>query len=306
MTRTADRYDRVSRCAVLAFGLAMIVVLPQALAAEPIVHPGRAAPEIVLAGKPFPLMFRAEPGEKVLAAALVGPYSRAEVKLSNASEGEYIYDKTAAASCNYRASATVPADCPADLYDLVIRTNKREVTAQKAVEVLKAFRKRYTLVHVSDAHITKNWTGDLATGYDPGTKQVEQVVNTINIIGADFVIHTGDCIMDYTRPNVAGMDAKRKWECFYEGSGGVRSFHGLSCPFFATAGNHDHYKAKNDAGQYAEYNGLRTFGFAYGTGRFMAIDDSLAKDIPAQLAKLKAFLKQAGPGEFRAFASISR
>ena len=291
--------NALGRRAMLVALVLCALCLP--VAAATIVHPGRAAPAIVQAGDAFVLLLKIAPGEKVVGVALTGPHNSVAATIDDSVAGEYVYDATAKASCNLRAGASVPADCPEELYDLTVRTDKREAVAARAVKVVKAFRKRYTLVHVTDAHITKDWTGHLETGHDPCMKQIEQIVRAVNIIGPEFVIHTGDAIMDSTKPAVAGMDVARQWECFYEGSGGVRTFHGLSAPFFATAGNHDHFEANGKtAAQYAEQNGLRTFGFAYGTGRFMALDDSLAKDMPAQIKVLDAFLKQAGPGEFRA------
>ena len=274
---------------------------------SPIVHPFNACPEIVVAGKVMTIMFKAADGESVTSVALQGPFQRIDIpaKGLRAERGSFSYDPVYDARYTLRLSVTVPADCPADLYDLIVKTNKREAVSLKSVDVIKGYRRRYTVVHVTDAHIARNWTGgDIKTGHPPVLEHLAQIINVVNIIGPDFVVHTGDGITNFNRSTeLAQPGIDMKWGCFWDGKGKWRGMHGFDAPVFNAAGNHDHYEEPGcQAEQYLRYNGLRTFGMAYGTGRFLFLDDSLGKfqkDPTPQFKVLDDFLAKAGPGQLR-------
>lgn len=292
-------------------GLLAVGVAAGLARAGAIVHPWRAAPTIVHRGEAFPILFHAEPGERITGVTLVSRHQRIEIPAGNVASrrGDFPFDPVLDARCTLRATVTVPAGSPADLYDLVVRTNRREVTSKHAVNVIREYRKRFTIVHISDTHIARNWVGDLKTGYPPGLEHLAGIVAVSNIIAPDFVAVTGDNIVNFHRNSeLAEPDSARKWECFYEGSAGYKGIFGFHAPTFVVPGNHDCGVGVTDrtqsVGLYVELNGLRTYGFRYGKTRVIACDDVLggyrsAKDIPAQFKALEAYLAEAGAGDMR-------
>jgi len=276
-----------------------------------VVYPWRAAPTIVRTGDKFQIMFKAKEGEVIAGITLQGPYQKIDIPAGNVTSkrGDFSYDPSLDVKYSLKVEAIVPAGSPADVYDLAIRTNRREVVSKHSVNVISQYRKRYTIVHITDTHMARNWIGNLETGYPPGLEHLAKIMEVANIIAPDIVVVTGDNIVNFNRnPELAEPGTARKWECFYEGSGGYAGIFGFQAPAFAVPGNHDCGVGVTDrtksVRQYIELNGLRSFGFSYGTTRFIACDDVLGgyrdkQDIPMQFSALDAYLNKAGAGQMR-------
>ncbi|MGD8628255.1 MAG: metallophosphoesterase, partial [bacterium] len=93
--------------------------------------------------------------------------------------------------------AEVPADAEPCLYDLVVTYDGgMEDTTRHAVSVIPAFKEDYYFVHVTDTHLPTHEFS--SNGWiSPDTSEMvdfREVIDDINLINPEFVIHTGDLV----------------------------------------------------------------------------------------------------------------
>jgi hypothetical protein len=129
--------------------------------------------------------------------------------------------------------AQVPADAEPCLYDLVVtHDGGMEDTTRHAVRVIPAFKDDYYFVHVTDTHLP---THEFSSGgwISPDTSEMvdfREVINDINLINPEFVIHTGDLINEGELEDYLDVRAYTKAQAILAE---------LEVPVFLVAGNHD-------------------------------------------------------------------
>jgi predicted MPP superfamily phosphohydrolase len=296
-----------------------------------IVYPWRAVKAITGSGTSFNILFNNIYAAQVDSAILEGPFNRVILGIDSVSTGRFEYDTFTHASVNNRIRASVPAGTPEDLYNLVIKCGGETHVSLKSVKVISQFKEAHSFIHISDLHMTRQWIGTPENGYAKELELFDRFTQVANVIDPDFIIITGDNIMDYTRINAdstgwGGINitdaAKRplveeKWKSCFEGSSGFRGIDGLDSPVFIIPGNHDYYGVpqndyKSKALQWNNLCGIRVYGLSYAGTRIIASDDFLGDpvtDIPdkapmsgLQGKVLENFLRQYGPGLIRIMA----
>ncbi|MCF7832715.1 MAG: metallophosphoesterase [Candidatus Marinimicrobia bacterium] len=129
--------------------------------------------------------------------------------------------------------AYLPSEMFYGLYDLKITCTGSDSLdiSEQALYIIPEYKDSFTFVHVTDTHLpTHNFWGD--EGVDTDTTELDdfrEVINDINIINPDFVLHTGDFIND-GELEVLGIPSI---------SSAKRLLHELEVPLFLVAGNHD-------------------------------------------------------------------
>ncbi len=259
-----------------------------------IVYPWRATRSIVENKNTFEILFNNIDDRAVQSVALESKYHKTILKIKSIKKGKFEYDNFTKAYVNSKILVEVPPDTPEDLYNLIIKCGGTIHISTKAVKVIKEFKKSHLFIHISDTHVTRQWIGTPEDGYGKELELLDKFIDVANIINPDFIITTGDNIMDYTRinANAAGWGGKKikgalkapslveKWVNYYDGSHGLRGIHGLNSPVFSLPGNHDFYGlAKDDftskAAQWNKMCGLREYGFRYGNTTVATVDDFL-------------------------------
>jgi hypothetical protein len=97
----------------------------------------------------------------------------------------------------WRLTAEVPTGVLGEIFDLsVTASGGLTDVARHAVKVLPSFRSDYYFVHITDTHLPTH-----LYYYQPGassdsvaTGDLRAVINDINIINPEFVLHTGDLV----------------------------------------------------------------------------------------------------------------
>ena len=276
-----------------SISLGLVLLSSNYLWAGKIINPWRTTTAIVKSGESFEVWFEADPGQTIDAVTLQGPYNKVAAT-PKVTTGSWLYDQTSSSTYNTRINITVPADVPADRYDLILHTSGGTTGSPKSVKVVRDFKSDYYILHLSDTHSFQN-------GYEATQEKTSTIVDIANIIGPEIVFETGDNLY---RPSDARMNQ------YFDGdhSRGTRGFNDFNAPVFIAAGNHDYDMDKDDAdGNYKEkavwYNhwwGLQAFNFSYGDGRFMVINNGWEGYDPSwQISEALSWLKSKGRGNFR-------
>lgn len=296
--------------------LILIISLSSNVLAGKIVYPWRATTAIVKQGETFEVWFNADAGQTVNAIELQSAYIKVNPTITNTVNQTWIYDKWSENTCNLKLTITVPANTPADRYDLILKTSSGDEISLAAVKVIKEFKSSFYVFHISDAH---RWQGS----YD-GVKILQNVSTTIdiaNIIDPEIVVETGD--NHYPNTNNAAS-TKQRTNDFYNGfMNGTEFVNGLNqffAPVFTVPGNHDtpqkNYQlepgypnpgyTKVPSVAWNDLYGLQAHNFVYGNARFIGLNNAWFLDestgIPNfehQTDEAKVWLNQAGKGTFR-------
>ena len=238
-----------------------------------IVYPWNATTAIVKVGNSFTIWFNADVNQNVTAVELRSPYLAAvATTMATPKIGTWEYDITSKNTYNRQITVTVPANTPADRYDLIVLTSTGEVISKSAVKVIKNYKVNYTVVHLSDIHLQDvNYRNALLE------KRLTAIVNMVNIIDPEIVVSTGDNLYWHTSTFQGRVDM------FYEGdeSAGFKGLHDLHAATFTLVGNHDFEETEDDwSGDYPrkarfwnKYQGIQAYNFVYGNARFMAINN---------------------------------
>lgn len=258
-----------------------------------IVYPWRATTAIVKSGKSFEVWLNADQSQIVNSVQLVGPYNTLNVNII-IKKGNWVYDITSENTYNTNITVNVPANCPADRYDIVLNTSSGKVISPAGVKVIKAYKSSYYIVHFSDIHAFQK-------GNESALNRISTIVDIVNIINPELVFNTGDNLY---RPN-----EKRMNELFAGDNKTInKGLNHLSAAIFTVAGNHDFdfdnlheegfYKEKADG--WNKWWGLQAYTFKYGDGRFLAINNGWQGFNPApQFAAIGNWLKKVGVGNLR-------
>ncbi|MCX6309368.1 MAG: metallophosphoesterase [Bacteroidia bacterium] len=265
-----------------------------------IVYPWRATTAIVKSGETFEVWFNADQGETVKSVQLVGPYSTmgARIKIKKAS---WVYDVTSMNTYNTNITVSVPANCPADRYDIVLNTSSGLVRSLAGAKVIKGYKPSYYILHFSDAHAFQK-------GSETVLNRISTIVEMANIINPELVFNTGDNLY---RPTEDRMNQ------LFAGNAGqsTKGLNSLNAATFTVPGNHDYdfdklaekgfYKEKSD--WWNTWWGLQTYHFKYDNARFMVTNNGWDGFNPVQqIAATNAWLQKVGKGNFRLSAAHIR
>ena len=129
---------------------------------------------------------------------------------------------------------TVPAGTPEEVYALVLTSDVTAPdTAQHAVKVLPAFRGDYYFAQISDTHLPEHAFssgGSINTADTTGMADFDTVIEDLNVIHPEFVIHTGDLVNEGELEEYLGM---------YEMGRAQAMLSHLDAPVWVSSGNHD-------------------------------------------------------------------
>ncbi len=303
-----------SQISILTF-VFCFTIFQTAFSQNKIIFPWRAAPHIVEQGNTFELLLKHDGSVPIDSVILNGPYTRAVCEITSSTAGNFVYDQFTQEAANLKIRVAVPDGTPEDMYDLFVYAGDQESVSKRSLKVVRTFKSEYTLLHISDTHVSRNWTGTSDNGHAEELILMDKLVEVINIIGPDLVINTGDLIMDYTRFNpapdgwggskVLGIKDKpyidEKWNNYYEGAKGLKGIQAMNAPVFSLPGNHDFYGVTSDLDKSTQWNencGLRVYGFSYGDTRYLMADDNLG-DQNEYSNVFAPYLGNAGPGNLR-------
>ena len=291
-----------------------------------IIYPFRADPVIVQSGKNFHILYNNSGGHSIDSVTLKAEYWNVKLTLDSVQKGHFEYDMFTRQSTNNKIWVSVPANAPEEMYDLMVYAAGETFIAKRAVKVVKTFSDKHTFIHISDTHVSRNWVGTANNGYAKELELLDRFISVANIICPDFVVVTGDLIMNYTRfdadengwggTEVSSATAKpgvvEKYQSYFEGAKGFRGVQAIDAPVFSTTGNHDFYGVKEDdymakSLQWNNYCGKRVFTFSYAGTRMLLSDNYLGDpvvDIPANATMsgyqgqlFEHFLKTNGEGK---------
>jgi hypothetical protein len=129
---------------------------------------------------------------------------------------------------------TVPAGTPEEMYDLSLTSNGTlPDVASHSVKVIPAFRGSYYFAQISDTHLpehTFSTSSGINTADTTGMADFDAVINDLNVIHPEFILHTGDLVNEGELEEYLGM---------YEMGRAQGMISRLFAPMFVISGNHD-------------------------------------------------------------------
>jgi len=256
----------------LAFSIMMLIFIVSTPAwCGNIVYPWRSTTAIVKSGESFEVWFNASSGQTVNSIQLKGPFNTVSVTMSIVS-GNWVYDPLSGNTYNNKITVTIPADTPAERYDIVLNTSTGDVTSYGGVKVVTKFKDEYYLMHISDGHLYQS-------GYDTDAllSKKSAMIDIANIIDAQIIIETGDNMY-----NVRNHPERETYYFLGNDALGTKGMAKASAATFLTAGDHEGLNA-NDWSQgtvqensdfFNDYWGIQNHCFKYGNGRFMTLNNA--------------------------------
>ncbi len=304
-----------------AFFIALFFILfitPDGWAGK-IIYPWRASTAMVKAGDSFEVWFIADELQTVDSIVLTSPHIDIIPTGFSSVTGSWIYDEWSGNTYNTKITINVPADVPADRYDVKLITSSGDEISRAAVKIIKEYRDSYYILHMTDAH---RWQGAREDTEDIIHHEVSAVIDAANIIDPVVFIETGDS--HYPNTNNPGMTEQRIQE-FMRGHSSVRGLNEANAAVFMIPGNHDtqqkdYNKEKEQYGDpeylkvvaqwYNESYGLTTMNFSYGNTRFSGINNGwsprtggghpdFVPNYGWQLERSVDWINQQGKGNFR-------
>jgi hypothetical protein len=128
----------------------------------------------------------------------------------------------------------VPAGLPEEIYDLVLSSaGTSDDTAHHAVKVIPDYRASYYFAQVSDTHLPEHALssgGSINPADTSGMADFQAVIEDLNLIHPEFIIHTGDFVNEGELEEYLGM---------YEMGRAQGMIDRLRDPMFVSSGNHD-------------------------------------------------------------------
>ena len=236
-----------------------------------IVYPWHATTAILKDGENFEVWYNASAGQTVNSIQLKSDFLSVNTSISTVS-GNWTYDPVSGNTYNTKITVTVPADTPADRYDLQLNTSTGLETSSGGVKVVKSFKQEYYVVHISDGHLYQS-------GYDSDVilQRKSLIVQMSNIMDAEILIETGDNM--YNIKN----HPEREIEYFIGKSTiGTIGMSKASAATFAVAGDHEGLNGNDftlgtdqeNSDFMNDYWGLQNHSFKYGSARFMMLNNA--------------------------------
>ena len=131
-------------------------------------------------------------------------------------------------------SFMVPQHVPEEIYDLTLACSTCPAdTARHAVKVIRQFKDDFYFAQISDTHLPSHaFSSDygFSTSDTTGLIDFNAVIDDLNLIHPEFVLHTGDVVNEGELEEYLGM---------YEMGRAQGMISRLRDPLFLVAGNHD-------------------------------------------------------------------
>lgn len=163
-------------------------------------------PVIIQSGGSFEIQLKALSSASGFGATIKTPYFSKELNITSS-----VYNSSAGI---WSVTAQVPADAAEELYDLQVFSSAGNDTSPHAVKVASSFPSSYYFVQITD---TQPYLPDHYA-------KLADIIDQLNIIQPEFVIHTGD-VVEF------GTETEWRTELPY--------FDKLQVPIFYVPGNHD-------------------------------------------------------------------
>src|SRR5229473_3542932 len=123
---------------------------------------------------------------------------------------------------------------PEEVYDLVLTSDQTAPdTSRHAVQLLNSFQNDYYFAQISDTHLPSHkFSSDagFSTADTSGFADYDAVVEDLNVIHPEFIIHTGDLVNEGELEDYLSM---------FEMSRAKEALSRLRAPVFVSTGNHD-------------------------------------------------------------------
>jgi hypothetical protein len=134
----------------------------------------------------------------------------------------------------WELSFAVPPDTPEEVYSLLVSSDATiPDQAEHAVKVLPAFKTDYYFAQISDTHLPTHALssgGVIDVTDTTGMGDFDAVIEDLNVIHPEFIIHTGDLVNEGELEEYLGM---------YEMGRAQAMLSRLRDPVFVSSGNHD-------------------------------------------------------------------
>ncbi|MFN0149783.1 MAG: metallophosphoesterase [bacterium] len=153
----------------------------------------------------------------------------------------------------------LPASAPDILYDLIVtRSAAASDTARSAVRLVNARKSSFYFLQISDTHLVTHLYY-YESGADTDTSEMadfQAVIDDINLINPEYVVHTGDLINEGELEEFLGK--------FYWSRSQAKMYE-FAVPFYLISGNHDigGWDDTPPAAGTARRNWWRYFGWPY-------------------------------------------
>ena len=170
-----------------------------------IVYPWRATASIVEAGTQFNILFHNDMALPVDSVCLVSSFYSEKLTIDTVETGRFEYDHYTRRSVNNQLWVRVSSRAPEELYDLFLYCGGEVHRSPKSVKVVRAFHSSHRFIHISDLHMTRQWVGSPVEGYANELELFDRFVEVANLLAPDFILVTGDQIMEYTMVNADSL-----------------------------------------------------------------------------------------------------
>ncbi len=134
----------------------------------------------------------------------------------------------------WELSFSVPAGTPEEIYALILDSDSTPPdTAMHAVKVLPGFATDYYFAQISDTHLPEHAfssNGTINTADTSGMGDFDAVIEDLNIIHPQFIIHSGDLVNEGELEEYLGM---------FEMGRAQAMLNRLRDPVWVSTGNHD-------------------------------------------------------------------
>ncbi len=128
----------------------------------------------------------------------------------------------------------IPQGAPEELFDLVLTSDSTPSDVSRhAVKVLPAYKTDYCFAQISDTHLPEHAFssgGSIDVSDTSGMADFDAVIEDLNLIHPEFILHTGDFVNEGELEEYLGM---------YEMGRAQQMILRLRDPMFLSSGNHD-------------------------------------------------------------------
>lgn len=195
---------------------------------------------------------------------------------------------------------TVPAGTPELTYALALGSDATAPdTVRHAVKVLPAYKSDYYFAQISDTHLpehTFSTSSGINTSDTTGMADFDAVIEDLNVIHPEFILHTGDLVNEGELEEYLGM---------YEMGRAQAMLNHLEAPVWVTSGNHDigGWKPTTPPDGTSRLNWWRYFGWRF-LGNPPAGDPYHSQDVtfdygPLHVIGLEAYINNGSYDSYR-------
>lgn len=209
-------------------------------------------PAFARPGDTFTVWANAGPGVSGWSASLL--FGNLTVPLTAAGGG---YQATRG---RWELGFTVPAGTPEEIYDLRLTSNGTlPDIASHAVKVIPTYRTDFYFAQISDTHLPEHAFssgGVIDVNDTTGVADFDAIIDDLNVIHPEFILHTGDLVNEGELEEYLGM---------YEMGRAQQMLSRLFAPIFVVSGNHDigGWKPTAPPDGTARKNWWRQFGWPF-------------------------------------------